>query len=149
VITETPAAQAVEEVLVERVARGLGWLLTEGHKHDLSIDRLCDRLGSLNMVMADTCILGLAYTGTNSDDLAGFFATHKAVCTAPATDADWLGRGWLHNVDEVPACWAIQHGFDLDEATASTLGRNKTWNLLETLWTQTLESTCRGTEDHR
>jgi hypothetical protein len=149
VITETPEAQAVEEVLVERVARGLGWLLTEGHKHDLSIDRLCDRLGSLNMSMADTCVLGLAYTGTNSDDLAGFWVTHKAVCTAAASDSDWLARGYAHTLEEIPACWAIQHGFDIDEATAEPIGRAEAWDLLEKLWTQTLESTCRQMEDHR
>ena len=148
-ITETPEAQAVEEVLVERVARGLGWLLTEGHAHDLSVDRLCDRLGLLHMAMADTCILGLAYTGKNSEDLAGFWVTHRAVCTSAASDPDWADRGYSHTPEEAETCWAVLHGFDLDEATSNVLGRYETWRLLEALWTTTLESTCRQMEDHR
>lgn len=146
-VTQDLSPGAVEERLVSRIERGLGWLLTEGAQHDLSIERLSANLDRLWMQMSDECILGLAYgDNRDADGDAGFWAVHKRVCTAPASTNRWSG-GTTHTSEEMPDCWAVQHGFDLDEATADALGgRREGWEMLANLWRGALRPLCDGVE---
>lgn len=120
------------DTIVERVARGLAWILDEGARYDVDISRV--DLDSIDMASTVDCVLGQARGGYGEPDSTGFRRPGYGTVLTALTEDGTIAPTMLFGPAERER-WAYAHGFlTFYRESGNVVGLEHAFDVLRDAW---------------